>query len=51
MKWLALWLVPNHANAVHRRNTKFLILAILISLLVTSGIVIGMIFINRVLMA
>jgi len=47
MKWLALWLVPDHANAVPRRNAKFLILAVLLSLLVTSGIVIGMIYINR----
>ena len=47
MKWLALWLSPDHANAVSRRNAKFLILAVLISLLVTGGIVLVMVFINR----
>ena len=47
MKWLAFWLAPDYANAVPRRNAKFLVFAVLISLLVTEGIVIGMIFINR----
>ena len=47
MKWLALWLSPDHVNAVSRRNAKFLILAVLISLLVTGGIVLVMVFINR----
>jgi hypothetical protein len=47
MKRLTVILFPNHADAVRRRNLEFLLLAILLSLLVTGVIVLAMIFYNR----
>ena len=40
MKWLTSFVFPNSADATRRRDLKFLLLAILLSLLITAVIVI-----------
>jgi len=48
MNWLQTILIPGHAGAVRRKDIRFLLLAILLSLLFTGLIILGMIFCNKV---
>jgi len=48
MNWLLTIFFPGPADAVRRKDIRFLMLALLLSLLVTGGIIFAMIFYNKV---